>query len=380
MVGARRRALRAAILHEEYLKTGDVGVAERADAHYLMALSLMGHNPRFRAMVLGELGLLHTDVGNYRIALGYLLDRDKLPYSDDVAGFDVLLSKAQALLHVGRDVDAATAGEKALAMVAKTPRLAPYRLLALDWAALDGLSSGKFDRALALYDEEIPLLDPSGDREAVRDRFVVHVARAAAAVGAKQPLRAIADLDFVDGQLADGRVVATLVWPHGTEDRVARTYRLMASGLRAGANRELGRLDGEARARETRQAILAARLRETGRAEVARSEMLEDAQLAWNAGEREDKASARKWIGMALRRADELRTQSEGKIEKGSLDVLWLAAALSASMNEALVGDLAKRLDAALADIAAQKEPTLRAYPRRFEMYAPLFLPANGAR
>jgi len=96
-----------------------------------------------------------------RIALGYLLERDKLPYSDDSEGLDVLLSKAQALLHVGRDVEAAKTGDAALAMIARNPELTPYRLLALDWAGVDNLAAGHFEHALALYDREIPLLTAS---------------------------------------------------------------------------------------------------------------------------------------------------------------------------------------------------------------------------
>src|SRR5262249_35989817 len=70
------QALYGALLHEEYLQTGDLGTAEQANVNFLVALELVGDSPRYRAMILGELGLLHTDVGNYRIALGYLIQRD----------------------------------------------------------------------------------------------------------------------------------------------------------------------------------------------------------------------------------------------------------------------------------------------------------------
>ena len=242
------QSLFGALLHEDYLLTGDLGTAEQANAHYLVALELVGDNARFRARILGELGLLHTDVGNYRIALGYLLERDKLPYADDAEGLDVLLSKAQALLHVGREVEAAAAGDAALAMIARTPALARYRLLALDWAAIDNLASSHFARALALYDEEIPLLDAWNAPLAERNRMVTRLSRAAAAVGAKEATRALADLDYVEKHLSDPRTVAMLQWPHSTVDQVVRAYRLIASGLRASANRGLGRLDEEARA------------------------------------------------------------------------------------------------------------------------------------
>jgi hypothetical protein len=372
------QALFGALLHEEYLQTGDLGIAEQANAHYLIALELVGDNPRFRAMILGELGLLHTDVGNYRIALGYLLERDKLPYSDNAEGLDVLLSKAQALLHVGRDADAAAAGDAALAMIARVPALAPYRLLALDWAALDHLAAHHSSRALALYDEEIPLLDGSSGPVMERNRMVTRLARASAAVGALEPSRALADLDYVDEHLQDPTTVATLLWPHATADHVARAYRVIASGLRANANRELGRLDAEARAIGARRQILDEQFRETHRVETEREAMLAESQLAWNASERRDKASAANWLMRALARASDLRARSNGLYDRDQLDVLWLAAELTVSMKERLVADLPMALEAASAQIAARREPSLRIYARWFEVYGPLLAPVGG--
>jgi hypothetical protein len=369
------QALFGALMHEEYLQTGDLGTAEQANVHYLIALELVGDNARFRAMILGELGLLHTDVGNYRIALGYLLERDKLPYSDGSEGLDVLLSKAQALLHVGRDAAAAAAGDAALAMIARNPALARYRPLALDWAAVDNLAAGHFARALALYDEEIPLLDASRAPLAERNWIVARVSRAAAAVGAEQPSRALADLDYVEKRLDDPRTVATLQWPHATADHVARAYRLIASGLRAHANRQLGRFDAEAQAIGARRAILEEQLGETNRVEIEREEMLAEAQLALNASQRHDAAAARTWLGRALARADHLRTRANGVSDKEQLDVLRLAAKLTVSMGGTLVADLPKRLEAASVEMAARREPSLRSYQRWFEIYGPLVSP-----
>ncbi|HVW25657.1 MAG TPA: hypothetical protein VHC69_09820 [Polyangiaceae bacterium] len=366
------QALYGALLHEEYLQTGDLGIAERANVNYLVALELVGNNPRFRAMILGELGLLHTDVGNYRIALGYLLQRDELPYTDNAEGLDVLLSKAQALLHVGRDADAAAAGDAALAMIARNPALARHRLLALDWAALDNLAARRFARALALYDEEIPLLDAARDPAAERNRVVVRLSRAAAAISAGQPARSLADLDYVDARLADAGTVATLKWPHATAAHVARAYRLITSGLRANADRELGRFDLAAQAIDARRAILEERLRELDRPEIEREEMLVLAQLALNASERHDAAAAGNWLERALSRADHLRAMGDGASDKEQLDVLWLAAELTVSMKAPLVADLPKRLAAASAELSSRREPSLRSYERWFEIYGPL--------
>lgn len=369
------QALFGALLHEEYIETGDLAAAERANVHYLVALELMGDSPRLAAMILGELGILHTDVGNYRIALGYLLERDKLPYSDNTEGLDVLLSKAQALLHVGKEADAAAAGEAALAMIGRNPALAPFRLLALDWAALDNLAAQHPARALALYDQEIPLLDGSDGAQAERNRIVTRFARAAAAVGANEPARALADLDDVDRSLDDPKTVVTLLWPHATAERVARAYRIISSGLRANADRELGRLDAEAQAIGTRRALLDARFQESHRTELARDEMLCEAQLALNASQRRDKASVGLWLARALARGDDLRARGEGHYDREQLDLLWLAAELTVSMKATLVADLPKRLAAAAAEITARREPSLRSYARWFEVYLPLVTP-----
>jgi hypothetical protein len=373
------QALFGALLHEEYLETSDLAAAEGANVHYLIALELVADNARFRAMVLGELGLLHTDVGNYRIALGYLLERDKLPYSDNAEGLDVLLSKAQALLHVGREAEAAVAGEAALAMIARTPALTPYRLLALDWAAVDHLAAGHFARALALYDQEMPLLDASRDPLAERNRMVARVARAAAAIGAKEPSRALADLDYVERGLHDAKTVTTLQWPHATPDQVARAYRLITSGLRASANRELGRLDAEAQAIAVRRAILEAQFGETNRVEIEREEMLAEAQLALNAVQRHDAAAAGDWLGRALARADDLRARANGVTDPDQLDVLFLAAELTLSMHRALVADLPKRIEAASVEMATRREPSLRSFARWLEIYGPLVTPVGAA-
>jgi hypothetical protein len=373
------QALFGALLHEEYLQTEDPGTAESANVHYLVALQLVSNHPRLAAMLLGELGLLHTDVGNYRIALGFLLQRDKLPYADDAEGLDVLLSKSQALLHVGREADAAAAGEAALAMIARNPQLTRYLLLALDWSAVANLAIGNFARALALYDQELPLVERSHEPLVPRRLLVLHVSRAAAAVGAKQPARALADLDYVDQRLADAKLVDTLTWPHATAEHVARAYRLIANGLRANASRELGRFDAEAKALIARRAILEERLDETERTEIAREQLLVETQLALNASQRHELAAAREWLGRALARADDLRKRANGVSDREQLDVLWLAAQLTLRFGKPLVNDLPKRIAAAAAELQKRREPSLSSYARWFEIYGVLVAPPSAA-
>jgi hypothetical protein len=57
--------------------------------------------------------------------------------------------------------------------------------------------------------------------------------------------------------------------------------------------------------------------------------------------------------------------------------VLRLAAEASVSMQGVAVPRLAERLEAASAEIAARREPSLRAYQGWFEIYEPL-LAARG--
>ncbi|MCL2449603.1 MAG: hypothetical protein FWD17_11705, partial [Polyangiaceae bacterium] len=366
------QALYGALLHEEYLRTGELAAAEKANVHYLVALELVGDDPRFRSTILGQLGLLHTDVGNHRIALGYLLERNKLPYSDNSEGLDVLLSMAQAFLHVGREADAAASGEATLAMIARNPPLERYRLLALDWTALASLAAGKFARALALYDEEIPALDALSGPAGERSRIVTRLSRAAAATGANAPARALVDLDYVDDHVRAPGAAKALEWPHATTEQVAREYQLISNGLRANANRALERYDAEAQAIGARRQILERQLGETNRVETARAEMLTDAQLALNASERHDPAATSAWLERALARADDLRSRANGRSDKDDLDVLWLAAALTTSAKAPLVADLPKRLDEALAEMAGRRDPSLRSYQRWFEIYGAL--------
>jgi hypothetical protein len=171
---------------------------------------------------------------------------------------------------------------------------------------------------------------------------------------------------------AEDAPVATLQWPHATAEQVARAYRLIANGLRARANRELGRLDEEARAISARRVILEQQRGETDRAEIEQEEMLAEAQLALNASERHDARTAGAWLRQALARADDLRARAHGVSDKEQLDVLWLAASLTVSMGGPLVADLPKRIEAASAEIAARREPSLRSYERWLEIYGPL--------
>ena len=118
---------------------------------------------------------------------------------------------------MGREADAAAAADEALAMVARNPALARYRLLALDCAAVDNLAAGHFARALALYERRVPLLDAShGAGRGAQSHRRAGRSRAAAAVGAGQPALALSDLDTWTSAWATRTSSRRFEWPHAT--------------------------------------------------------------------------------------------------------------------------------------------------------------------
>ncbi|MCY1079119.1 hypothetical protein [Archangium lansingense] len=366
-------ALYGAIQHEDFLRGHNPSAAERANRHYLIALDLVRNNVRYKAMLLGALGVLHTQVGNFHIALGYLEQRDKLPYVDNAAGLAVSLARARALLHVGREEESAQAADQALAMVDATPKLAKFTTLALDRAALYNLAAGRFERALALYDRELPTVEAGpSDAAGLRNRLVVRLARCAAELGAGQPQRALEDLDKVDRDLATPDVQATLRWARATPQHVQRSYRIIAAGLRANAETKLGNLDAAARALEQRRELFLKQFAESDRDEDIRAVTLAEMRLAENAVDRQDTAQAARWLGKALEHADTLMERTHAPVDAGQLGVLWFAAQLHSNGNTKVPFDVPKRLGQARRTLIDQRDPSWRAYLAWFEIYLAL--------
>src|SRR5581483_9886135 len=155
---------------------------------------------------------LHSVVGNHRIALGHFEAREALPFLDERVALGHKLAKARSLLHVGRDADAAQTADEALELAARSSVLEAYRGLALDRAALYNLSAGRFERAAALYAEGAARVDAEPGALGRRNQLVHRLGHAAAALGAKQPAAALADLALVDRQLADARSLGARRW------------------------------------------------------------------------------------------------------------------------------------------------------------------------
>ena len=326
-------------------------------------------NPRFRAMVLGELGLLHTDVGNYRIALGYLLDRDKLPYTDNSEGLDVLLSKAQALLHVGREAEAAATGRRG----ARDDRAQPGAGAATSCSRSTGPRSTTSPPGTSLARSRSTTRRSrcSTPRATLRraEPVVARISRAAAAVGAGRRPRALADLDYVDGARAtQGRRDAPLAARH----RRARGPRLPPdrSGLRATPT-------GSSVAWPPKR-------RRSRAARDPRGAVRGDQPRRDRAGHDAGRGAARAQRGRAPRRGRRrrvarrrpgprrrLRARGERASATGTSSTCsgWPPSSPSrwARGGRAARPGPPRRLDAASEGLATRREPALRAYERWFE-------------
>jgi Tol biopolymer transport system component len=366
------QALHGALLHLRYLRLDDRASAEQANTHYLLALDLAHENARYRAMVLEELALLHAAVGNFRIALGHFEEREKLPFAEPQLLLGHELLRARALLHLGRSADAAKAAAVALALVNRTPALAPFRALALDRAALYALDAGDGARAVALYDDA-ERAAPAGAPP--RNRLVRWLARAAAAVAAGQPAHALADLDRLDRALADAGERRALDWPDTPSDEVRETYDPLRLGLRGQAERALGRSDEARRTLGRRHQLLLDRARRRG----YDADLLElseaEAQLADLERQRGDGAAAAAWATQALARADQYADKTRTPMDDAQLRALAFAAELcvvGGAPTSAFGFDVRARLVNAFETLARTRDPARREIRVRIGVYLTL--------
>ncbi len=366
------RALYGALMHQEYLRSGSPAALEMANSHYLVALDRGGDDPRLRATLLDDLGLLQTEVGNYRIALGYFEQRDKLPYAANASALAVHLAHAEALLHLGKEEESAALTERALSVLGQTPALAAYGTLTLDRGALANLAAGHYARALELYDAELPRLGAGENPIARRNGFVVRLAHAAAAVGAGSSQVALNDLNQLEPKLDDRHFVAELASQHITPEQAGATYRALTSGLRAKASAALGQLDASRAALVRQHALFEARFATSRRDEDLRALTLVETQLAENARARRDLPAAARWIGLALTHADALIAGPEAPPDVDQLRVLWFAAQLATLDHAQLSFDLRQRLSETQQKLVAQRGRALRIYKRWFEIFLAL--------
>jgi hypothetical protein len=371
------QAVEGALLHHRYLRTHSLGDAERANVHYLVALELAHDNPRYRAMLLRELGLLQDQAGNFRVAEGNLHDREKLPSPPDAATLEATLTRARAQLHIDDEKGAARTAEGALALVEATPLLERYLSLARDRAALYNLAAGNASRALELYTRELAELDTKSGPEADHNRLVARLAHATAALSAGAPARALEDLDAVDGMLGAPALAQTLSWPHVPREEVLRAYQLLASGLRANANRRLGQWAAAASALNTRRELLLARLRAHDQDKDVAAAALAEARLSLAEAKAQAPSLAAQGAEQALLHADLYAERTHAPVSPDTVVVLWLMTQLKLAGGSFPL-DVGARLNQEHEQLTAAHDVAWRPYSRWEELYLPLLAPAQG--
>ncbi len=315
---ARPRALavhqlKGALWHLRFRRSGDRGAAIDAHREYLLALDLARDNPRARAALLHQLGLLQSALGNHRIALGHLRRRDRLPHVRPLGELSASLARARSAFHSGEPEQAVAQARRALALIERHGDLGRFRPLALDRLALYLQVAGEPAPALKCY-TELQALIADG---APLNRLKAHLATAGAALAATDAQRARRELDAAAGLL---EAPAGEVEPEGPDwhDPWAalrprpRDYALLLAGLESQAARLAGDWEAAREALQRRRTLLAERLAagdlDDDVLELARVQ-LQLARLARRSGQ---PVAARQHLerGLALARSFNARTGS----------------------------------------------------------------------
>ncbi|MBX3270620.1 MAG: PD40 domain-containing protein [Sandaracinaceae bacterium] len=357
--------LYAYLAHRHYHRTGDGEAARAAHHRYHLALDLAPYNPRQRANLLVELGLLQAALGNHRIALRHFTERDRLPFLEPASELSFRLARARSLFHVASYESARAEMARARVLVDEAPSLARYRPVVLDRAALYHHASGEHERAVELYRELIEATEGA----ALAVRMKARLGLGAAALGAGQ-------LELAERTLVEVRAMLDADEPFRTEERERRAashfdrddYRPLVAGLLAETRRAAGDLAGRAEALTERRALYRERHRRFGRdaylLEVARTSQ----QLAEVAYRRRAMADARRAIEEGLAAWDAWSASTGTPFEEVSLALIRAAAELhlyGGVPRRAFAFDLHARLQNAHLALAAA-QPSERFAHERF--------------
>ena len=272
-------------------------------------------------MILGALGLLHTQVGNFHIALGYLEQRDKLPYVDNCGGAGgVPCPRPGALARRPRGRGGAGGGSR------PWPWWTPHRSWPgsspWHWIARRSTTSPRAGSSVR-WRSTIASCPPW--KRAPATRRVCATGWWCGWPAAPRRWERVSPSGrwrTWTGLIATWRtpaVQATLNQAHATPQHVQRSYRIIAAGLRANAESRLGNLDAAARALEQRRALFLEQFAESDRDEDIRAVTLAEMRLAENAVDRRDTAQAARWLGKAIEHADTLIDRTHAPVDAGQL-------------------------------------------------------------
>ncbi len=363
---AEVHALWGYIAMQRWLRGGDRLAAVEAYAHELLALDLARTRPRLRASALETLGRIQSGVGNYAIALGWLEERDKLPFASDEERLSHCLVLARARFHAGDAIAAGGEGEACVKMTEAAP-LARFRPVALDRSALYSLAAGDAKTALARYTELWPLVDKPTDQthvlEAARNRLTTQLGWAAAALAAGKYQESLDHTETAEKLVAAGGQPIGLEGAYGRDTRIASIfatdYTLVIAGLRAQAAFALGNYDEATRAMTRRRDGLAARVKKDPAAPDVLDLAGAEGQLAMYAYRQKDLAGARAHVEAGLTAWDTWSTSTDTPIEDTGLALLSAYAELHLAgvpLSE-LKLDLPKRLETAYNQLSKVRNP-----------------------
>lgn len=376
--------LYAYLAHRQYHRTGDHDSRRAAHTRYYLALDLAPHDPRRRASLLDEVGLLQSELGNHRIALGHFEERERLPFRTTLGELSFRLAKGRSLFHVASYLPAKAELQRALELVQADRVLERFRPLVLDRAALYHFAAGAHPRAIELYRELVELTRGESYAPAVRLKARLGLAASAVAAG---------ELHLAHEELERVRVMLDDPAPFRTEERLQHRraeshferedYRPIVMGLLAVARRGDDDVEGAYDALRERHAIYEDRYeryeRDAYLLELARISQ----QLAENAYRRGELALARRHVEAGLRAADEYVENTESELDETTIALVRAAAELRVYGNvpaSAFELDVVERLRETYRTIARVTDGRFADERFLFPIYlSALETPARGA-
>jgi cellulose synthase operon protein C len=317
--------LYAYLAHRHFHRSGDKEAGMAAHTRYHLALDLAPDDPRRRANLLAELGLLQAALGNHHIALRHFSERERLPFADPRSELSFRLSRARSLFHTSAYPEAKTEVTAAMQLVEREPTLGRFLPLVLDKAALYHYAAGDHDAAVKLYTE----LVASTPDQSLAMRMKARLALGASALAA-------GDIDLARTSLLTAGAMLDASEKFRSSKRTRDSgshferddYRTLAAGLLAATHRAAGDLPAATTAllqrRELHRSRRLERQRDGDLLELARiSHQL--AELAYRRG---DTDAARRHIDEGIAAADTWRSRTDTEIDEVTLALVRAAAEL----------------------------------------------------
>lgn len=319
--------LYAYLAHRHFHRSGDREAAMVAHTRYHLALDLAADDPRRRATLLDELGLLQSALGNHRIALRHFAQRERLPFIDPADELSFRLAKARSLFHSADYPAAKEEAARAARLTREVAELARYRPVLLDRAALYHYAAGAHQMAVELYGELVAEVEGGS----LAQRMKARLGLGAAALADAQAELARTTLEeartLLDGSEPFRTDRMRDVGSHFNRD----DYRPLVAGLLAQARRAEGDLPGSMAALLERRDLLRERHARYGSDAYLQELARVGHQLAESAYRLGRAEEARRYLEEGLVAADTWRSRTHTVIDEVSLALVRAAAELHLS-------------------------------------------------